>query len=505
MSNPVRLLLLFGIGVVGLYFRIHSLNPESLYFGDEAAFIAGARALFGLPGWYGESQMAKPFFEMTLGWVISLSDNHLTLSQLTNAVIGFLWVPLCFGITRRLFANEGLAWLACGIAALDPWMIFYARKLNADAFSGFFWLLSCWFILARPSHRSTTFASGLFFGLSFTSNYRMLMFLPLIYLFICWQQNPWKEKSGRCLWHFVGVASAFVLVLKSYEALNGYNYLLQLLDQFAINTGKVVGATNFLTYPTLLVQFDSLPLAILMALGLAGVLTSGKREDPFKFLICFFVLPQAWFGMMHAAHARIWSPLLIWNAILAAYGLFSLSRLIQNERARKVGVFAMALLLFISLVPRAFSVKEIALPYGQAFSLLREREKRLDTPFISTDSLLHFSLVGHGNVGSIVEELGSGFLALQHQQEGYHYVLLDPYRFITPRRSILEKPRETSNYLETHCIPIASLACGSPKDFWSHFAWEHNHDRRATLHFLKKHDLESLPCLELYDLRTCPE
>lgn len=496
--------------ILGGWLRLTHLSNDTLFMDNEGEFISEARFFagseLGVPRY-----AAKPLQSLFLSLGFLFSDQVLTVQRL-QALMTLLWIPLVFILARRLMLPLGVAFLASFLTAFDPWIYLYSRHLLAEPLAGLLWMVSLCLLLKPPLRYSKVILSGLFFGLTILATRRMLLFGPGTFLLVLlFQDGPGKERLSKGLVWLGWSALPLILFHFSYEAISGWvpspyymSYFKQLAFQLSHHTPQIQWTLKtWATYPLLVHIYEGILLGVFLILGIFSVLKSGLKSTLSKFFCCGYFLPVVYFAFSLLAYARVWAPLLFCHSILGALGIWEVLRLI--EKKWRWAMIPATLLFCLSLLgfflPKILSIQKVTVPYVQAFTQFKKTQNyRLDQ-IIATSTLV-------GQWLSTLEgrfiEPGKEFWQKTPRVQEMRLVVFDPYLFA--HDEAIPLPFDISPHhalVRRHCEALTKLECGQPKEFWTHFVWEHNVNVEASLKFLKETDLKDLPCVEIYDVVQC--
>jgi len=280
--------------------------------------------------------------------------------RLINAFIGSLIVANIYYITKKLYEDCRIAYIAALIAALFPTLILYSVITLREVLAIFFISLSTLFFikLINKKSYSSFFWSLIFFLISIFLHGAMVLLLPIyiIFYFIYF----FEEKRRRV---FIGVIAILLLLvfLRGYpilfrklpgiSILSNWNYLTQrisnasrggaaYLENFSVNSifdvvwGTPIRMIYFLFSPfpwmfhkliDLFGFLDSVCYILLVIFGLSGIkkLWREKRKIAILFLLSFlfFWIGLSW-GTSNYGTAIRHRTFLVWILIpVAAYGI----------------------------------------------------------------------------------------------------------------------------------------------------------------------------------------
>ncbi len=504
MRLRLTLCLLF---ISGLLLRIWCLSPDTLYFADEAHYIEEARFLARLPGG-GILMYGKPLYSALLGFGMWLGKNQIVGAQAVQVVLAALWIPLIFLMARKLNLSKSGAVLAALIASCDPWFYLLSRHLFPDVLSGLLWMSALIFLLEEESVSKHIMLSGLLFGLSVASNYRMILFGAGTLFFLIW--NHKGTLKGRIqvgsLW--LGFLFLPLLVIhfmyEWFRPSEALRYLSQVLILTEFHAGFGTAWKSWMTYPLLMRHYEGGFFIFLVLLGIFLLFKRGFQSTTGRLVLCVYGFPVLLFAFAYFTPSRLWAVLLFWHPLLAVIALEEIGVVLGRHLYLRASVWKVGFLtcLLFSFVPRLLAIQKIHVPYQEALRWLDQREVSSPKKIISTSPILVHQLVPEWTVMSLAE----GGEALSHlKKENYRFVWVDGYQYTRTTKNSLSPEREGLPLkLSQVCSSVADFYCSSSEEMWSDFAWSHNVQLGRTLKFIREKDLSHTPCIEIYDLKTCP-
>lgn len=515
-SNDFYHRLAFGcIFVVGVILRLFHLDLDQFFFIDEGAYLGEAEFFRGTL-WGRPLFMAKPFYSLLLSFGLTLGGGKVLASAVLQGILSTLWIPLVYLLTVRIFQIQWVGLLASLIVSIDPWIYLYSRHLFPDTLSTALWMVSILFLLSEKRGEKVLSLSGLFFGLAFIANYRMLMFLPGMFGFLFLSsEGKWEERLKKIVvWlgvAFIPLILAHLLyTLFFYAPHHKSNYLPQLLSLIGFHSSFGFRFDSWLTYPTLVQTYEGWLFACLLCLGMAGLLF-GKQasKEGKKIFLCLYLATVFIFAFSYFPYARTWAPLLYWHGILGAVGIYSLSQILARTLRLPpiVSVALLSLGLIVGFVPKVNTLRKIRVPNQEALRWILAREK---TPLLMASNnvpLLRHLLneqTPQWTLVSLDTKDNEPDQWLQTRKEGLRYLLLDPHQYTARASSLSLEKQKVVLETTSHCSPVLTLACPHPKEFWTIFAWETNVRYSETMKFINQVDTSNPFCLELFDLNQCP-
>ncbi len=523
MSSPEHLtqqksflwIVLFALTVIGICLRLSHLNLDTLYFSDEGSYLGEAHLILDTSP-SNNIHMGKPLHSFLIAASL-LSKNEPLSALKLQAILSSLWIPMIFLITQYLFNSTSLSLMATLLATFDPWAYLYSRHLFPEPLSTLLWMLSLYLLIHSRRDDKKLYASGFFFGLAVTANYRMILLLYAPIVFILWEPH-WELKNkikNSLTWLGMSMTAPvcsnvlFWLLRQRSPQKNYPGYFSQFLNLFKIHSQYGLRFDSWDTYPSLLLHYEGFFLIAFLLAGI-GVLSWSQSllKESKKIFFLTFILPILAFSFSFFPFARTWSPILFWHPILAAIGIKKLadfsSRKISKSSLWVSGFFL--IITLVSLLPRIYSIQKSAAPYQKAISWMAHQQPTASPLLFFSSNTLLLSQLTHTQeawvlwLDSFIQEES---LRKEAYREEAHYALIDQYQFIRTGSSISTKIAPPVDELKNRCQPVLSLDCENPKEFWTHFAWEHNVKSQETKNFLKEIEKNPHHCIDIYDLPQC--
>ncbi len=472
-----------------------------MYLGEAHKLLGMTDSLVVYPLSY-----AKPLYSGLLSLSLWLGSNRIIFAQSLQVLCAACWVPILFFLTLRVSGRELLAWGAASLCVFDPWIFLYSRHLFADPLATLFWMASLYPILKEKLRWRDHFFSGLLFGLSCVTNYRMIIFSPtMVLFFFIAQQTKIERKMGEIFFWFVAASFPMVLCHLIYELFrspSNMSYAQQLGFQFSRHSSSPLQFHSLHTYFTLIHFYEGYCGEGFIILGFFDLLWRELKKPVGKLLVCTYGISILGLSFFYFQYARVWSPLLFWHPLLSIFGIQFLSRWIAERSffQEKFLFVVLTGLLMVTFLPRVLAIQKTSIPYREAVSWIQSKKASNVRLFTSLPSLIR-QLVP---LGWDVQPTGNPITNLKIlAEEGVDYFLVDANQFVRGYHSIVSERADAYFVIHQLCQPALLFSCQSPKTFWTIFAWEHNVNSSETEHFLKNINTEDFPCLEVYDLQSC--
>lgn len=207
------------LGVIilaALGLRLYNLNYHSLWF-DEAISVYWARQsvprILEVGFTLVEDRLPPLYYLMLKGW-ISLFGSGEVAVRLLSVAFGVLLVPVIASIAALLF-NRTVALTVAGLAAVNPFFIWYAQEARMYAPAVFFSTLAVWAFLHFCRDHEKAPASGWKFLLLFILAAAAGLYSHLYTAFLLPALGLWLLTSYPQRWQIwlIFIASGFIIIL----------------------------------------------------------------------------------------------------------------------------------------------------------------------------------------------------------------------------------------------------------------------------------------------------
>jgi 4-amino-4-deoxy-L-arabinose transferase-like glycosyltransferase len=378
---------LTGILALAGILRLYALPSRGFIYWDEGTYaLEGVRLHAYLESLAGVRtslaagmavNSARPTHALLIALAYFVAGFHDYTSLVMDALLSTATVAVTYAAARRLF-DARVALLSALFLAASEYDIIYARSALAESDGTFLLLLGflCWVLSlrredgaedppARPRPR-TLIAAGLLFGLAFTVNFRLIVYIAgILVVEACWS---WQKEGLRyavqrlllisaglivfpSLWEIVGVGSrAAGHILFQNIFLGPTTYWQEAV--YNLHQGK---ASRFLPSPGLYLQWfvtrQAWPYSVLVAVGLA--LTAWRRSLPWLAVAAPPLVAYVTFALGPYPWPRNISSVFPYTSVLAAAALITVVDRLKTQRA----VTLLLVLLVAALVSGSGAVR----------------------------------------------------------------------------------------------------------------------------------------------------
>lgn len=368
---------LVGILLVATVFRLNSLAQRGFLFWDEAKFALEALRLQQV--WLysvgahadlvsGKSVgTAKPTHALLIALGFAVLGVHDYVPLFLNACASVASVALTYLIGRRLF-DSWTALLGALLLAVSQYDSMYARSglSESDATALFVGGLLLWLDNrpAQPANFGTRrplrlFAAGVLLGLSFTCNYRLVIYLAAVVaidVLFCWRASDVNAAGRRIGIWLVGIA-LFPMIWQVVGAIYQANGLILFRNEltgaprtyvaevlYQLHEGKQ-SVLHFdpVIYLHWWVLRQGLPASLLLLAG--GIRCLLKPNRACIFAAGMVIVPYIVFMFAPFTVPRNLVPSLPFASLLAAWAILSILSL-----PRRVAIVLMPTLVLVTVI-----------------------------------------------------------------------------------------------------------------------------------------------------------
>ncbi len=321
----------------------------------------------------------RPLHTALMGLAMLLAGERPPAGQLVSALLGIATIAMVFSIARRLYGSPA-ALVAAAALAVSGWHAIYSTQALAESDALFAAATALWLLLRH--HRQRLLWTGLALGVTFLTNPRSWVLVPIILLVEALGRWPISLRS------LATYAGGFLLPLALADLLSRVGLLAGaplLFGNYFLDRSASMGRwISFLAgnaqafgppppraslidqisfYPFLTWAWDAPLLAGLLCLGLAGVVWRRRRAD-LPVLVIFLGAFVAQTFLTSIA-ARFFLLLALPAALLAGRSLLWVS---PGRRGLCAGLLLAVLLL--EGIPRSSGLAAVSSGYREAAALV---------------------------------------------------------------------------------------------------------------------------------------
>jgi len=499
--------------LLGVVFRWVGITDNDFIFYDEGYYLNWNRPLgealvhHQLSG----TEVSKALYAFTSRCLASgktlwfmLVDSRIfwggleqwSLARVWAAVLGFATLAMTFLFAHQFFNNKYIALGATALLAVLPSHVFYSRIGMQESLSTLLVLSGFYFYLFPGKFGWRTLVAGLFWGLAYFSNYRLIMLPVLItfcelYLAFSNQRRPDIQKW---LWSVLTFSICVFGVGSLFGGQNTTVIFSWVFHQAEMASGQR-SWINIFSYPYYLFRLETIPFALAFFAGFYCV--AKKNWKPLLPFVLVLV-QMAVFTCASEKGARYVGVVLPFMTMAAAYLIAWFWSRAKNKKNQIV------VLSFIILMTAGMAYKSFALVYSSpsdyraAAIVLKEHDSHVkilsSQPYIQK---LYFK-----NVQDVKQVPSSFEVLLSDYQNGYRYLILCPQAYISLTESKDRFDPQLRNYL------YYLLAKFPPKKIYPHFnaavlerfVLEHNENLSRSIKFLSDAQEKHYGVLRIYDL-----
>ena len=408
-----------------------------------------------------------------------------------------LFVTYCFAC--RFFQSRWTAWIALALLAVLPSHVFYSRLGMQETLSTLLVLLGFYFYLFPRTLTWRTFVSGVFFGLAFFSNYRLIMVPVLVGVAELWMsiaERRWFDLR-RYIWCvLMFLCMVFGVGGTLFGGINTYIIFSWIFHQQHLAQGEFHWM-NFLIYPYNLFRLENWTFAVIFfASGWVVFKRDRRMFLPFVLVLVQMIL----FSLPEEKGARYLCVVLPFAVMSAAY-LVELVYVRFRSRRQRTAWIAVCLLMAGLLSLKSYRIAESSSNYQAAAEYVLDKGQ--DRKFVSTQKFVQDLYAADPEQ---VKEAPSTFEGLAADlSQGYHYLIIGPQAYMS-------FPEGGRRFSQTLGGPYEFIRRGiEPVRVYDHFnatmierfVLEHSSSLLDSTEFLRLAASRGYGKLYIYDLRLC--
>ncbi|MEW5894693.1 MAG: glycosyltransferase family 39 protein [Candidatus Omnitrophota bacterium] len=389
--------------VLGMVFRLWRINQNEFVFYDEGFYLNYNRALGEMVKTHfplDTVDLKKAFVHyartcMASGkslWFL-LVDSRIFFNRLYEwfwarilaSVFGILTIFLTYAFAKQFFRSAGIALTAAVLIAVLPSHVFYSRVGLQETLSTFLVMLGFYFYVFPQRFSWRTFLAGLFFGLAFFSNYRLIMLPALIVateMWLSWTERRWFDlrKFTWCVLTFLAMVFGAGGIL--FGGVNTYIIFAWVFHQQHLAAPQFHWI-NFLSYPYYLFRLDQ-PLLLCLFLANAYLFFRGQRRLLLPFILV--LIQMLIFSLPEEKGARYLCVVFPFITMAVSYAVVYFYNSMKTPLKRILWT-SLCVLLVILLSWRSYRIAEIDSDYDKSAEFLLAKDEGVK--FLSTQPFVH--------------------------------------------------------------------------------------------------------------------
>lgn len=328
--------LFFAIVLISVYFITRLYNILDLpIFTDEAIYIRWAQIALNDPAWrfISLTDGKQPSFIWLSMFFLRLIEDPLLAGRLVSTAAGLFTGIGIFALTRELFKNRNIAFIAVGIYILFPFALVYDRIALYDSLMAavMIWALYLEIMLARYVRLDLALILGAVIGAGLLTKsiaQFAIILLPFSLLVFDFSKKDLRKRLTR--WGVYAFISAIIagvinLILRLspfYYIIEQKNYLfIYRFDEWIANP-FVSLFSNLSAFEDWLISYATLPFLVLV---IAAFVITGRHYKEKLLIYVWFLFPMlstAFFGRL--VYPRFLLFMTIPLITLGAYSLYNL-------------------------------------------------------------------------------------------------------------------------------------------------------------------------------------
>ncbi|HLF18007.1 MAG TPA: hypothetical protein VI749_03820 [Candidatus Omnitrophota bacterium] len=497
LKRTVFLVLLAAIAA-SLYLRFDGLKNNDLFYYDEGHYLTIHRTFDELLSKNPPRDFQEVIKILKYNLYLSLSTgkglwfflSHLRsfwgeaqtyyFPKLLAATFGIATVILVYFFSYRYYGSRETALLSAAVLALLPSHVYYSRLGLQETLSALCLLagFASYFFIKKFSVR--VICSGVFFALSYFSNYRMFIF-PLLVGFVemyLWLTERASFNPRRFVWSMLTAA----IIIMFFGLLNNAGHFSTIFF-WMIRQGESAKGHfelyNLLSYPYAVFRLEGILFGLFFFVNMVFLI---QRRWKITLPFCIALLYMMIFSFAHEKGLRYLCVVMPFMSMAVASSVVHLARMPRWAGLRAF-VVALAFLMLLQQAGRANTIRTFSSDYQQAMK--DALANGIDTKVLSTQSFVqNLYSPKRDNVKELPHQFSE--IAVYYSQ-GYQYIMLDPQAYI----SYTQSKKRFDTALEDHLeFMLSNIKPVKEYDHFSdamleRFVLEHNEDLRQCIRFLK--------------------
>lgn len=339
MFSKKDYLFLFLILTIATYLRFYNLLERGILFWDEGCYLLEAESYFEKPFLGIRYTLAKPGHSLLIAIFFLIFGLKDYVGCITSAFFGILSVFLIFLLGNILY-NKKFGFISSFLLAISPFHIIYSRSSLPEITSSFFYLLALYFYILNIKRKGIIFLifSALFFGFSYTANFRLIFIFPLILIYeiFFFKGRIFKIAKRYILFIIIFFLPLFLFQLPNYIVQKirldafPHNYLDTLLLFIKANIAplnSLLFLKNIKFYLEIFFEFEGI-LLIFLITGLFYIFK--KFNDSELILITSFFIPFFLYSYNSISVPRAVSVTIPFFILISCVGILNLSQKWKN-------------------------------------------------------------------------------------------------------------------------------------------------------------------------------
>ncbi|MBI4139467.1 glycosyltransferase family 39 protein [Candidatus Woesearchaeota archaeon] len=404
------------------------------------------------------SIVSKPLFAYTLGIFYLLYEDSIPAAILLNSMLGAIIILLIYYVGVFLF-DERTGFIAAILGIFNPMLIQYSQQATSENLSTALFLIGFIFLISDNKFKYQL--TGIFYGLAFTANLRVLVIevvtigTLLLYNFFTRREtfftavkNILKSllMGGIPIIIFEFIDHMLILAFKNItRTLYQYNtYFEQLVRHFLL-LSENQGVRNWQYILLFFKESLSIPITLLAVIGIYYFNKEGLNRK-MAVLLAGAVLPLLFFTIVNYKSLRFYFVVVPFLILCAAHAINSFS--LYVFRWKNWAVFVFIMVSFVAAIPSIYNVMAVKSATPDALEFIYDHggsRYQSNIPFYTFESERLprnnvselFRLCNERNACYVISYLVHTGLRPEYARSGFNYNM--------------------SLYLQNHCAPEATF------------------------------------------------
>lgn len=508
---PLAAVLLIFLGIL---FRFHHITANDFVFYDEGYYLNWNRPLgealshHRFTGFdefvkavdaYSRRSLAsgKALWFMLVDARFFFADvSEWFIARLWAAFLGVVTLGLTFLFARKFFNNDRIAWFAAALLAVLPSHVFYSRIGMQESLSTVLVLAGFYFYLFPATFKFwRIILAGVFWGLAYFSNYRLIMLPVLITfceLYLAFSLQRWPD-FRRWLWAIVAFLACLII---GGNLNNGQNSVVIFSWVFhqASMASEQRDWLNIFSYPYYLFRLETFLFATFF---FTNFYLFFKRDRRLLLPFALVLLQMAVFTCASEKGARYVGVVLPFMAMAVAYVIYELF-IRSKDKVFRLTIFVLSIAMVVMMVHKSLLIVRSQSAYRSSASYIYALDSK--AKFMSSQNYIQSLYAARG---TNVHAVPSSFEVLINEyKDGYRYLVLCPQAYISlteNKQRFTPQLRGYLGFLVARFQPKKVYENFSP-ELLERFVLEHNENLPRSIRFLNSAKRQHFGVLRVYEL-----
>lgn len=420
----------------------------------------------------------------------------LYIPRIISAVFGVLSLFLVYCFASRFFRSKRIAWLSAALLAVLPSHVFYSRLGMQETMCTCLLLIAFYFYFFPRKFSWKSIVAGVFFGLAFFSNYRLIILPALIgvgEIWLCFaEQRPFDVRK------YVWTVTVFLIMVFGvggllFGGVNTFFVFAWIFHQRHLASPEF-DVINFLSYPYYIFRLEHWTFG-LMFFGSVFLFRRKRLRELMPFVLV--IANMAAFSLPEEKGVRYMCVMYPFMVMSAAYVIDRVFGLLTT-RPRRFFWGSFIVVMTWLLMIQSYHLAQGTSSYDDSTAFLLTQNP--DVKFLSSQEEIHRVFVPDPEQVKIVPPSLAGLF--RDHADGYDYLIIEPQAYLaltqTKRRF---EPELVGHYeyFRRHIQPVRVFD-HFDRYMLERFVLENSSNLVRSTEFLRLAESRGLGKLYIYDL-----